>query len=146
MGAFGADGSGDAGAEKARRTDILRKLGMYLTQLRNFVHGGLVNLFLGVEAGAHGPFMEKMQERTAFDKPDGFGVGKEVERNFDWHAAVEKLILGGPGFLHCTVVDFFGARIVGNEHGQDVIWVARVGERKERARTGDHAVALVLAV
>jgi len=27
-----------------------------------FVHGGGVNFFLGIEAGAHGPFVEKVEE------------------------------------------------------------------------------------
>ena len=39
-----------------------------------FVHGGLVDLFLSVEAGAHGPFVEKVEERTGLDEANGFGV------------------------------------------------------------------------
>src|SRR6266566_2713105 len=59
VGALGADGRSDACAE-----------------MGDFVHGGLVDFFLGVEAGAHGPFVEKMEERTGFVEADGLGVGE----------------------------------------------------------------------
>jgi len=45
-------------------------------ELGNFVEGGAVDFFLGVEAGAHGPFVEEVEERTGFDEADGFGVGR----------------------------------------------------------------------
>ncbi len=48
--------------------------------------------------------------------------------------------------MHGAVVNFFGARIVGEEHGGDVVGFAGVGEGEKRARAGDHAMALVLAV
>src|SRR6266404_6258812 len=51
VGAFGADGGGDAGAEVARGADVASKFGMDFTELGEFVHGGLVDFFLGVEAG-----------------------------------------------------------------------------------------------
>src|SRR5580658_2110535 len=75
VGAFGADRGGDVGAEMARGTDVAGELGVDLAELGDFVHGGGVDLFLGVEAGAHGPFVEKMEEGAAFDQADGFGVG-----------------------------------------------------------------------
>src|SRR6266478_2068675 len=146
VGAFGADGGGDAGAEVARGADVAGELRMDFAELGYFVKRGFVDFFLGVEAGAHGPFVEQMKERAGFDEADGLGVGEKIERNFDWHAAVEELIFCGPGFLHRAFVDFFGARIVGNEQRQDVIRLASVCEREEWSRTGDHAVALVLAV
>src|SRR5258708_18062708 len=64
VGAFGADGSGDAGAEVAGRTDVAGELGVDFAELCDFVHGGRVDFFLSVEAGAHGPFVEEMQERA----------------------------------------------------------------------------------
>src|SRR5271157_4858996 len=59
VGAFGADGRGDAGAKVARRADVAGEFGLHGAKLRNFVHGCVVNLFLSVEAGAHGPFVEQ---------------------------------------------------------------------------------------
>ena len=60
--AFGADGSGDACAEVARWTDKFGELGMDFAELRDFIERGLIDFLLGVEAGAHGPFMEEMEE------------------------------------------------------------------------------------
>src|SRR6266571_503902 len=74
--AFGADRSGDAGAEMAGRADVTGELGMDFAELGDFVHGGLVDFFLGIEAGTHGPFVEKMEERTGFVEADGLGVGE----------------------------------------------------------------------
>ena len=85
---------------------------MDFADLRDFVHGGVVNFFLRVETGAHGPFVEEMQERAGFDQADGFGVGKQIESDLRRHAAIEKLILGGPGILHGAIVDFLGAWIL----------------------------------
>jgi len=48
--------------------------------------------------------------------------------------------------VHGAVVDLFGRRIVFEKSGSDVIGFARVGEREHRARAGNHAVALILAV
>jgi len=76
MGALGADGRGDAGANVAGRTDIAREFGMDFAELGEFVHGSLVNFFLGVEAGAHGPFVDEMEKRARFVETYGFGVGE----------------------------------------------------------------------
>jgi len=67
VGAFGADGGGDVGAEMAGRADVFCELGVDLAELSDLVHGGGVDFFLGVEARAHGPFVEEMEERAAFD-------------------------------------------------------------------------------
>ena len=75
VGAFGADGGGDAGADVAGRADVAGEFGMDFAELGEFVHGGLVDFFLGVEAGAHGPFVEEMEERAGFVEADGLGVG-----------------------------------------------------------------------
>src|SRR6266404_1627369 len=127
VGAFGADGGGDAGAEVARRTNVAGKLGLDFAELGEFVHGGLVDFFLGVETGAHGPFVEEMEERTGFDEANGFCVGQKIERDFLREATNEELIFGVPGVLHGAIVDFFGARIVPEQRGSDVIGFARVG-------------------
>lgn len=129
VGAFGADGGGDVGAEMAGRADVAGEFGMDFAELGDFVHGGGVDFFLGVEAGAHGPFVEKMEEGAGFDEADGFGVGEDVESNFGRDAPIEELILGSPGVVHGAVVDFFGAGILREECGSDVVGVAGVGER-----------------
>src|SRR5438128_6587284 len=95
VGALGADGSGDAGAEMAGRADVASEFGVDFAELGDFVHGGLVDFFLGVKAGAHGPFVQEMEERAGFVEADGFGVGKKIESAFRRNAAVEELILGG---------------------------------------------------
>src|SRR6266550_3349882 len=46
VGAFGADGGGDAGAEVAGRTDVAGEFGMDFAELGEFVHGGLVDFLL----------------------------------------------------------------------------------------------------
>src|SRR6266852_9794155 len=109
--AFGADGRGDARAEMARGADVAGELRMDFAELRDFVERGSVDFFLGVEAGAHGPFVEEMEERARFDEADGFGVGENVESDFRGYAAVEEKTLGGPGIAHGAVVNFAGARI-----------------------------------
>src|SRR5437588_3339710 len=62
VGAFGTDGGGDAGADVAGRADVAREFGVDFAELGEFVHRGPVDFFLGVEAGAHGPFVEEMEE------------------------------------------------------------------------------------
>src|SRR6266852_5723691 len=89
VGAFGADRSGDAGAEMAGRADVAREFGVDFAELGEFVHGGLVDFFLGVEAGAQDPFVEEMEKRAGFVETDGFGVGEKVESDFGRHAAIE---------------------------------------------------------
>ncbi len=76
MRALGADGSGNAGAEMAGRADVTCEFGMDFAELGDFVHGGLIDFFLGVKAGAHSPFVEKMEERTGFVEADGLRVGE----------------------------------------------------------------------
>ena len=87
VGAFGADGGGDVGAEVAGGADVFRELGMDLAELGDFVHAGGVDFFLGVEAGAHGPFVEEMEEGAGLDETDGLGVGEKIESDFGWDAA-----------------------------------------------------------
>src|SRR5277367_4152181 len=45
--AFGADGRGDSGAQDAWRSDVTRELREDFADLGYFVHGGLVDFFLG---------------------------------------------------------------------------------------------------
>src|SRR6267378_7756549 len=92
VGTFGADGSGDAGAEVAGRADVAGELGVDFAELGDFVHGGGVDFFLGVEASAHGPLVEEMEERAGFDEANGFGVRKKVEGDFGRNSTVEKLV------------------------------------------------------
>src|SRR5947209_9321540 len=87
-----------------------------------------------------------MEERAGFVEADGFGVGKKIESAFRRNAAVEELILGGPGVEHGAIVQFFGARVSGKERGSDVVRLASVSKSEEWARSGDHAMTLVLAV
>src|SRR5260370_26962416 len=82
VGAFSADGSGDASADVARGADVASEFGVDFAELGDFLHGGLVDFFLGVEAGAHGPFVEEMEERAGFVQPDGFGVREKIEGDF----------------------------------------------------------------
>src|SRR5215470_1628857 len=82
MRAFGADRRGDAGAKMARRADVAREFGMDFPKLRDFVHRGLKNFFLRVEAGAHGPFVEQMKQRAGFVEADGLGARENVECKF----------------------------------------------------------------
>src|SRR5579859_6826907 len=101
----------------AGRTDVAGEFGMDFTKLGNFVHRSSKNLFLRVEAGAHGPFVEKMEERARFVEANGFGVGENVKRNLERHAPIEKLTLSGPGVVHGAFVSFlargFAARSMG---------------------------------
>jgi len=86
---------------------------MDLAELGDFVHARGVDFFLGVEAGAHGPFVEEMEEGSGLDEANGFGVGEKVESDFWGDAFVEEFIFGGPGVVHGAVVEFFGAGILG---------------------------------
>jgi len=146
VGAFGADGRGDAGAEMAGRADVLGEFGMDAAEFRDFVHGGGVDFFLCVEAGAHGPFVEKMEERAGFDEANGFGVGEKIESDFGRDAAGEESVFGGPGVVHGALVHFAGARIFFEELRGDEVGLARVGEGEEGTRAGNHAMALVLRI
>jgi len=87
-----------------------------------------------------------VEEGAGFDEADGFGVGEKIENDFERDAAVEELIFCGPCIVHGSVVEFLGARILGEESGSDVVGLARVSKCEKRARAGDHAVALVLGV
>src|SRR6266850_833029 len=144
--AFGADGGGDAGADMAGRANVARKFWMDFAELGDFVHGSLIDFFLRVEAGAHRPFVNEMEERAGFIQTDGLGVGEEIESDFRRYAAIEELIFCVPGVVYGAVVDFFCAWVGGEEHRGDVVRFAGVGQSEERARAGDHAMALVLAV
>jgi len=144
MRAFGADRGGNAGAEMAGRADVFRKFGMDAAKFGDFVHGGGVDFFLRVEAGAHGPFVEEMEERTGFNEADRFGVGKKVESDFGRDAAVEEFVFRGPSFAHGAFIDFTGARIFSEKLRRNEVGFARVGECEERAGSRDHAMALVL--
>ena len=62
MRAFGADRRGDSGSHIAGRAYVAGKLRMNFAELREFVHGGAVDFLLGVEASAHGPFVEEVEE------------------------------------------------------------------------------------
>src|ERR1700756_5660821 len=75
VGAFGANGSADAGSEVAGRAYVFGQLRMNLAELGDFVERGLVDFFLGVEAGAHGPFVKEMEEGAGFYEANGFCVG-----------------------------------------------------------------------
>ena len=85
---------------------------MDLAELGHFIERGLVDFFLGVEAGAHGPFVEEMEEGAGFDEADRFRVGENVKGHFGGDATVEELIFGGPDFSHGAVVELAGARII----------------------------------
>src|ERR1700723_4457910 len=104
VGAFGADGGGDSSAEIAWRADVTREFGEHFADLLHFLDGGLVDFFLGVEAGAHGPFMEKVEERAGFDEANRFRIGQKIEGKPCWNAAIEKLVFRGPGFGHRAFV------------------------------------------
>src|SRR5579863_6718472 len=130
----------------AWRADIARKLRLDFAELGNLIHRRLVDFFLRVEAGAHGPFVEQVKKRTGFDEANGLGVGKKIESNFRRDAAVEQLILGGPGVVHGAIVDVPSARVFLEKHGSDVVRLAGVGEGEQRTGAGYHAMALVLAV
>jgi len=125
--AFGADGGGDVGAEVAGGANVFGELGMDLAELGDLIHAGGVDFFLGVEAGAHGPFVEEVEEGAGLDETDGFGVGEEIESDFWLDACIDEFIFGGPGVLHAAVVEFLGARILREESGSDVVGLARVG-------------------
>src|SRR5579871_2851006 len=51
--AFGADWCRDAGANVAGRTDVAAERGERFAHLAHFLQRRLINLLLGVEAGAH---------------------------------------------------------------------------------------------
>src|SRR6202008_1103092 len=142
----GADGRGYTCAQMARRTNIAGKFWMHLADLGNFVHGGIVDFFLSVETGAHGPFMKKMQERTSLDEANGFGVWQQIKSDFRRYAKIEELVLRRPGITHGAFVDFLGPGILAKKHRSDVIGLACIGKREKGTRTGNHAVALVLTV
>src|SRR5258708_6604605 len=97
VGGFGADGGGDTGTDVAGGADVSSEFGVDFAELGEFVHGGLVDFFLGVEAGAHGPFVEEMEERAGFVEADGLGVGEEIERDLRGDAASEGPGVRGPG-------------------------------------------------
>src|SRR5260370_41311685 len=61
-------------------------------------------------------------------------------------ATFEKLMFRCPGVLHGAFVGFLSARVGSEERRRDVVRLARVGGREQRARAGEHAMALVLAV
>src|SRR5580704_4964335 len=128
VGAFGADGCGDAGADVAWGADVARELRVDFAELCDFVHGGAVDFFLGVEAGAHGPFVEKMEKGTGLDQPDRLRVGKNVKRDFRGDAAIEEFVFGVPRVMHGAFINFPGARIALEQHGRDVVGLAGVGE------------------
>src|SRR5208283_4089806 len=86
---FGANGRGDAGAKVAGRPDVTGEFGLRRAKLRNLIHRSVVDLFLGVEAGAHGPFVKQVEERAGLDQANGLGVGEEIQRDFVRHAAIQ---------------------------------------------------------
>jgi hypothetical protein len=116
-----------ASAEMAGWADVFGKFGMDATEFGDFVHGGGVDFFLRVETGAHGPFMEKMEERAGFDEANRLCVGEKIESDFRRNAAVEEFVLGGPSVVHGAFKHFAGAGILFEELRRDEVWCARVG-------------------
>src|SRR5262245_40001940 len=92
VGALGAGGCGDGSTKVAGRADEFCELRVDFAELSDFIERRLIDLFLGVEAGAHGPFVKKVEERAGFDEADGLGVWQEVEGNLLRDAAIKKLI------------------------------------------------------
>ena len=88
--------------------------------------------------------MEKVEKGAGFDEANGFSVREKVESDFGRDATVEKNIFCGPSFVDGAFVDFTGARIFFEKLWSDEVGFTRVGEREERARAWDHAMALVL--
>ena len=86
---FGADRCGNSRANVARRTDDSARNRESCADLSNFFQRCLINLFLGVEAGPHGPFMQQMQQRTSFDQANRLGIRQQIKREFRRDAAVE---------------------------------------------------------
>src|SRR5271165_395679 len=86
MGTLGANRGCNASAKMTRRADVAGKLGMHFADLRNFVHGRVVDFFLRVKACAHGPFVKEMEERTRLHEANGFCVGQKVEGDLRRHA------------------------------------------------------------
>src|SRR2546425_3222616 len=72
MRAFRADGRGDACAKMTGRADESCNFRVDLAELGDLFQGCLVNFFLRVEAGAHGPFVEQVKQRAGLDQPNGF--------------------------------------------------------------------------
>src|SRR6516225_8822687 len=131
--AFGANGRGDSCAQMAWRANVPGKLGLYLAELRDFVHRGIVDFLLRIEAGAHSPLVEKVEQRAGFDEADGFRIGKDIQGYFGRHSAVKKLVFCCPGAAHGAFVEFFRARIFSKKHRRDVFGFACVGESEKRA-------------
>ena len=66
--AFCTDRRGHPGSNVTRRTEIAPERRKHGANLLHFFHRSLVNLFLCVEASAHRPFMQEMQQRSGLDQ------------------------------------------------------------------------------
>lgn len=106
---------------------------MDFAELCDFVHGGGIDFFLGVEASTHGPLVEEVKERAGLDEANGFGIGKKVESDFGRDAAVEEFVFGGPGFVHGAIVNFPGTRIILKKFRSNVVGFTGVSQGEQRA-------------
>ena len=73
----------------ARRSDVAAQSGNAARHLIHFLDRRLIDFLLCVEAGSHCPLMEQVKKGAGFDQADGFGVRKQVQREFAWDTAIE---------------------------------------------------------
>src|SRR5207249_5261706 len=84
--ALGAGGGDAPGAQHARRSHVPGEAWMEGPELLQLVHGGAVDLLLGVEARAHDPLVREVEEAPRLVEAERLGVGKQVEGGLEGHA------------------------------------------------------------
>ena len=119
---------------------------MHGTDLLQLLHRSGVDLLLSVEARAHGPFVEQVQQASGLDQTHRCRVRQHIDgkRGRDTH--VEQLVPGLPGLLHGLVVEVLDLRVPAHQHGRNVVGFGTGSGRQQRTRTRHHAMPLVLRV
>ncbi len=134
-------------AEHAGRAHVADEARVQGAHLRQLVHRGAVDLLLRVEAGAHHPLVREVEQAArsrGSAAPWRSAAGRAPSR------AARPARAGGswpPRRGPSPPRNTSSARRVRGDQGRrHVVGPARVRERHQRPRGGDHAVALVLAV
>ena len=127
---------------------MVHQLRVHRAHLLDLVHRGVPDLALRVQAGAHRPLVEQVQQRAGFLEAHRERVGQQVERELRERRRVASSRSRASPRVASTasVEERVAGRVLADQLGLHDVDVRRHGAREQRSRARHHAVALILRV